>query len=243
MQTALFLLVIFLANVIQYITGFAGTVLAMPFSILLVGYDTAEPIINILSIVNAIYIIITLHKSINKKELLKMASVMLIGMALGMFFKDSYNGNPSLLYKILGVIVIIFALMNAYSFYFGKEKENKSNRIMDAAILVASGAIHGIFICGGPLLVTYANKKLKDKDEFRSTMFSIWMITNSIVMIDDIRLERLTVESIPLLLISIAVLILAMIVGSLIYKKMSKKAFLNLTYILMIISGISLFIK
>lgn len=43
--------------------------------------------------------------------------------------------------------------------------------------------------------------------------------------------------------ISALVLVLAFTVGNLIYKKMSKKVFLNLTYILMIISGISLLLK
>ena len=34
---SLFFVVIFFANIIQAITGFAGTTLAMPFSIILVG--------------------------------------------------------------------------------------------------------------------------------------------------------------------------------------------------------------
>ena len=50
----LFLLVVFVSNVIQSITGFAGTVLAMPFSIMLEGYSVAKPILNVLGIVVSI---------------------------------------------------------------------------------------------------------------------------------------------------------------------------------------------
>ena len=39
MNTVLFYIIIFLTNVIQGITGFAGTILAMPPSIILVGYE------------------------------------------------------------------------------------------------------------------------------------------------------------------------------------------------------------
>ncbi len=44
----LFLLVVFFTNIIQGITGFAGTMLAMPPSVMLVGFDTAKPILNAL---------------------------------------------------------------------------------------------------------------------------------------------------------------------------------------------------
>ena len=50
MNTVLFYIIIFLTNVIQGITGFAGTILAMPPSLILVGYDVAKPILNVLGI-------------------------------------------------------------------------------------------------------------------------------------------------------------------------------------------------
>lgn len=49
--------------------------------------------------------------------------------------------------------------------------------------------------------------------------------------------------TLTLTLLSVLTLSAALIIGNLIYKKMSRKAFLNLTYILMIISGISLLVK
>ncbi len=39
MKDIIFLIVLFIANVIQAITGFAGTVLAMPASMFLLGVD------------------------------------------------------------------------------------------------------------------------------------------------------------------------------------------------------------
>ena len=51
-----FYIVIFLTNVIQGITGFAGTILAMPPGLMLVGYDVAKPILNLLGILAGIYV-------------------------------------------------------------------------------------------------------------------------------------------------------------------------------------------
>ena len=64
----LFWLVVFATNIIQGITGFAGTILAMPPSILLVGYDTAKPILNVLGILAGLFVFVTQARHVNWKE-------------------------------------------------------------------------------------------------------------------------------------------------------------------------------
>ena len=53
-----FFLVILLANIIQGITGFAGTILAMPPSLMLVGYSVAKPVLNVLGLLSGIYVFV-----------------------------------------------------------------------------------------------------------------------------------------------------------------------------------------
>ena len=45
MAEYLFVLIVFLANVVEGITGFAGTMLAMPAAMLLIGVDEAKIIL------------------------------------------------------------------------------------------------------------------------------------------------------------------------------------------------------
>ena len=85
-KNILFLLVVFLTNIIQCITGFAGTVLAMPFSVMLIGYDAAKAILNLLGLLASVYIVIICFKHINKKELGKMTGIMLAQVILGTAF-------------------------------------------------------------------------------------------------------------------------------------------------------------
>ena len=66
LESVLFLLVVFLTNIIQCITGFAGTVLAMPFSIMLVGYDVAKPVLNVLGLIASVYVVAVCFRHINK---------------------------------------------------------------------------------------------------------------------------------------------------------------------------------
>ena len=238
----LFLIVVFLTNIIQCITGFAGTVLAMPFSVMLIGYDAAKAILNLLGLLASVYIVIICFKHINKKELGKMTGIMLAGMAAGMYLKRFFTANPSLLYKTLGIIVIAFAVMNSVKFFRHREDKELPAPV-SVILLVLSGVVHGMFVCGGPLLVTYASGKLKDKDEFRGTLSAVWIILNGILFVSDIIGGSFDAPTVRLTLISAAVLAAALVTGNLISKKMSRKVFLILTYVLMLISGISLLIK
>ena len=245
LKTILFYIVVLLSNIIQVITGFAGTVLAMPASVMLVGYETAKPVLNILGIVASVFVVATSFKSINKKEFIKITGITLLGIIAAVFVKDWFlNTNTSVLYKTLGIVVIVCALINMYFTYKKKERKDMP-KILEYIVLVISGLIHGVFVCGGPLLVTYASVKMTDKDEFRSTLSAVWIVLNSVILIDDIRTGYFMPGNgnISVAAISIGVLLLAMLIGNLIYKKMSRKVFLNLSYVLIIISGISLLIK
>ena len=241
-EKIIFEIIVFLSNIIQCITGFAGTVLAMPFSVMLVGYDTAKPILNILGIAASIGVLIAERKSVNKKEFLKIIAVMFAGIVAGMYLVSFFKGNPSVLYKLLGTVVIVFALVNGIKFI--RKKESKELAPVAAyAILIAAGVVHGMFVCGGPLLVTYASMKLKDTKEFRATLSAVWIVLNSVILFGDIGGGYFSGEVLALTGVSLAVLIGAVWLGNLISKKLSKNAFLALTYILMLISGISLFVK
>ena len=124
LKEILFLLVVFLSNIIQCVTGFAGTVLAMPPSIMLVGYGTAKPILNVLGIAASAGVITTNFKSINKKEFLKITSVMLLGIVGGIFISGYFAKYAKTLYIALGVTVIVIALRNTVKFF--SKKESKS---------------------------------------------------------------------------------------------------------------------
>ena len=83
MKEFIFLIVLFIANIIQAITGFAGTVLAMPASMFLLGIDDAKVVLNVMALISGLLIAISSYKSINKKELLKICTIMIIGMCIG----------------------------------------------------------------------------------------------------------------------------------------------------------------
>ena len=244
----LFLIVVFISNIIQSITGFAGTVLAMPFSIMLIGYNTAKPILNVLSIVISLGVIGTNHKYLNKKEFFKIIGIMMVGMVGGYFITRQFHVSAGLLYKLLGVIVIVFMLIgvfNSYSEKYRKKKKetNAKTDILAYIVLVAAGVVHGMFVCGGPLLVVYASEKMKGREEFRVTVSAVWAVLNTIILFSDIRAGYFNPKLLVLTGICVALLFGALWVGNIIFRHINKKWFMIITYVLMGISGLSLLLK
>ncbi|OEH89607.1 hypothetical protein ATO00_10015 [Loigolactobacillus coryniformis subsp. coryniformis] len=65
---AIFCLVIICSNIIQGITGFAGTLIAMPFLIMLVDLETAKQVLNLLGILASLMIVVKDYKLIKKSN-------------------------------------------------------------------------------------------------------------------------------------------------------------------------------
>ena len=233
MKMILYFITILLTNMIQGITGFAGTVLAMPFCILLLGIDFAKPILNILTLIACTLIVIRSYKHIVWKEFFKMTGFMLIGVFIGEYLYTLFPVD------ILLIIYAIFIIFIALKGLFVKKTFELNEGILIAIILLA-GIIHGMFISGGPLLIIYAVKKMKDKESFRATLSPVWIVLNLYILVKQLSLGMITAPMLNLVLIGIPALIIGVMIGGQMAKKMSQQTFMRLSYILLLISGISL---
>ena len=246
MKNILFFIIIFLANIIHGITGFAGTVLAMPFSIRLVGYEVAKPILNVLGILSGLYVFAGNRKQVEWKEVCKIVGIMTVGILGGIFIKGLFAGKQAILYKLLGLFVIALAVLGLVKVFEGEktktENEQRFSR-WNYILLPLAGIVHGIFVSGGPLLISYLTTRIKDKDRFRATISTVWIFLNTVILLDDIRSGYWTKELLEVQMISVPFLFAGMFIGGCLVKRMSQKKFMKITYVLLIISGLSLLVK
>ena len=104
-QDIVFILIIFLSNIIQTITGFAGTVLAMPLSLKLEGDATAKPVLNLVALLVCIYVVLTHLKDIDWKHFLIILLTVGAGFGVGYAVELIPIEGKILLY-IYGAVVI-----------------------------------------------------------------------------------------------------------------------------------------
>lgn len=180
--------------------------------------------------------------------------------------KSLFTGKEEILYKCLGIFVIGLAVQGLYAFRRTNRKADETDETNETdeinetdetamrqkaekgdlkgyALLVGSGVVHGMFVCGGPLLIGYLSKTIKNKVSFRATISTVWILLNSMILIDDIRAGLWNPGLIRTQLITVPFMIAGMVVGSKLYKHMSQQVFMKLTYVLLFISGISLIVK
>ena len=254
MKEACFYITILLANIIQGITGFAGTILAMPFSLMLVGYDTAKPVLNVLGLLSGIYVFAGNRRSVNWKELKKIVLIMAVGIFAGMGIKSLLAGREAVLYLALGIFVILLALEGLYQRLLlprlhrkkkdeDQDRKGAGTKLLELTLLGGAGIAHGIFVSGGPLLIGYLTGRIQDKTVFRATISTVWIVLNTIILAEDIRSGLWTLETLRSLTIAIPFLLGGMFIGGKLYKIMSQNVFMILTYVLLLISGISLLCK
>ena len=238
----LFYIVVFIANIFQGITGFAGTVLAMPASLFLVGYGVAKPILNVFGFLSGIYVFAGNRKHVETHILTKILCIMGAGVIGGIVIKSMVDIHARWLYIVLGIFVCMVA---CYGVFAGKREtaEVPSNGLLDGGLLLIAGLIHGIFVCGGPLVITYLTKNLPDKTKFRATISTVWIVFNGVIMISDIFAGAFTLPVLLQLCIATPFLFGGMYVGSKLVQKMDQSFFMKLTYVLLLLSGLSLLIK
>lgn len=147
--------------------------------------------------------------------------------------------EEQILYMLLGIIVIGLAVKGLFTM----DREEKGESEFRIILLPLAGIVHGIFVSGGPLLISYLTTRIRDKISFRATISTVWIFLNTLILLDDVRSGYWTPELMKVQLISIPFLLAGMFIGGVLVKRMSQRKFMKLTYILLIISGISLLVK
>ena len=248
MTYIVFYVLITLCNIIHGITGFAGTVLAMPFSIMLVGYATAKPVLNWLGLVAGVYVFAGNYKYVNWKELKKIVLVMAAGILCGSFLKGFFLGTSRerVMYIALGLFIIFLSVNGLIKVFRPKKEENttvKSSSLTNL-LLAAAGLVHGIFVSGGPLLIGYLTSRgVTDKTSFRATISTCWVFLNGLILATELIGGDWTMSLAGTALIATPFMLVGMYIGGKLCAKMSQQLFLKLTYVLLFISEFSLLIK
>ncbi len=245
MDIILFCIVMFLSHFVHGITGFAGALLAMPPSLYLVGYEIAKPSATLVGWIGGVFIALKERKSIAWREVVPVLVWVFLGIIVTFFIRDTGVGQSNIPYYCFGIFLICYGIY-CLKKMFTKE-ENKAKKPMKKWVsiltLFSAGIIHGLFVCGGPLLTAYLVYKLDDKNAFRATVSVIWVALNILIMVDDAITGYWTRDLIFMQLYLVPICFGAMALGAAVYKYVNQRKFLCIVYSLFIISGISLLFR
>ena len=233
MGELLFLLIFFIAYIIQSITGFAGNMLCMPFGIEFLGFASSVVILNVCGCMNCGLVAVDARKHINWHDMARVLPIMIAGMFVGIWLDTVLSFK--LLVLIYGILVLAVGVKNLVW-----RKEHELPKWAAWSLIPFAGIIQGMYVSGGVLLVIFALQRWKDKDEFRGSMGFIWTVLNFIYAVQAIIAGNLDAATAHMLVFAIPLALLATWLGNRIAKRVSVDAFKTLTYVLLVIIGIRL---
>lgn len=230
MELFLFLLLCFCFNLIQVIAAFGGTMLAMPFAILLFGALDAKLILNGISIIGCIYPILRCWRQIRLRDLVKIAVFMMIGAGIAQIAGPVlYSDTVLLLYSIMVLIVGTINLL--------PKREIPLPKCTDYITLLLAGLIQGAFLSGGSLLAIYSMKNFKEKDQMRGTISAIWLIINGFILVSSIAAGAYTPRLTRLVFLGLIPAAAGIALGDWLQSKLDQQKFRFFVNIMLLLSG------
>ena len=181
-KTILCGLTVLATHLIEGVTGFGSSVLALPFLTPLAGIRNAVPMLCLLNCIMAAYLVCRSRRSISWKEFGFIALWVAFGLPVGLAL---YEFLPAqILCAVLGGAMIVIGADGARKSLkradAPAESAGAKRSIFMRALLFCGGIIQGAFGSGGPFIVIYAAKALPDKSLFRVTLSLLWLVTNSV---------------------------------------------------------------
>lgn len=243
--------ILFFANLIQAITGFAGTLLSMPPTMQLIGVGEAKTLLAAIDQISCLLIVLTGWRAINWKEFGKMAVLMVAGMFAGMKIFEAFPAEQLLTFY--GLMILVIALWRLFGSAAKarlcpgsgqndsapqKPPFGRAGKVVMPLVILAAGVIHGMFVSGGALLVIYASSALKDKEEFRATMAMLWVTIGCYITATQLRSGYFDQKLLCMLGIGLIPVFAGIWIGTKLVKRIRQETFMKLTYVLLILSGI-----
>ena len=235
--------VVLITHALEAITGFGCAVLAMPFVSSLLGIKMAVQVITILAWLLALYLAIKYWRSINWRQYAIITALMIVGLPIGMaLFRSQDTGILSL---ILALFITAASISQLYRLAAKREEGSLPpgwRALPYYLLLIVGGVVHGIFSTGGPVVVLYTTKALKDKGEFRATLCLLWVTLNTLIIARYIAEGSLTGPVLKTTGLLIPFVVIGVYFGEKIHDKIDSRKFSLVVFSMLLLTGIFMLI-
>ena len=230
-QYTVFVAVLLLTHLIQGITGFGAVALALPVLVYFFPLKTLIPALVFVNLLQAAWFATTERKHIHPEHFRSIMLLSLAGLPVGYAV---YRYLPTDQLKIaLGVFVIVVAVWNLSGITLKRSVPLAYYHLLN----FLGGIAQGSLASGGPFLVIYAARMLKDKSEFRATLMLVWTVLNILLCITYTASQSWTADMIPLIGLAIPCIIIGTVAGIYLHDRIPQKPFRTLVFSILLICG------
>ncbi len=175
----LLILLVVVSYGIQTASGFGAGVVLVTLGVHFVDLSTLLALTLPLSLMQTSWVTVRNRKSVNTAVLARrVVPFMGTGVGIG-FLVSGYFDDASLLKRVLGGLVFVLAARELWAVLrSAREVHSDGSSWVSVVALVGAGVVHGIYATGGPLLVFALGREGLDRETFRATVTSVWLVFN-----------------------------------------------------------------
>ncbi|ODV57654.1 sulfite exporter TauE/SafE family protein [Lysinibacillus fusiformis] len=235
MEITFYFFIILTAAILQTSTGFGFSIMATPFLLLLFSPQQAMQLNIILSLVISFSLLWKVKKDIEFALLKKIMIGSIVGAPVG-----------SLLFAIVDVTtfkLLIAVLLIGLTIMLIKNLSIQQTNGRDYGVGFISGMFTTSIGMAGPPLLLYFASTHKKKETIRATSLAYYIFIYLISLLSQLIIEGTSKTVWLNSLYALPIVLIGLIVGQLLFRKLNQKLFLVFIYVLLVASGIMLFIQ
>lgn len=227
--------VVLLAFFVRAIIGFGSGLIAVSILVQLMPVRSAVPLVYLLDFAAAIALGAYDFAHVQWRELRLLLPLSLVGVALGAYWLKI--ANPQAIVGVLGVFILIYV---AYAAWFRPERLPPIGQLWAIPLGLLGGVLSSLYGGGGPPLVAYLQLRRLDKRAFRATFQTLAFVDALVRGIFYVSLGMLQVPVLRTALWLAPFVAAGLVLGNWVHFRVSERLFLNLTLVVLLLSGLRL---
>jgi hypothetical protein len=235
-RTGLVLGILFLSTFTRSALGFGDALVAMPLLTLVVGVQTATPLVALAASTIAVSLLIQIWRQVNLAAAWRLILATLLGIPFGLIALKFVP--EQILRSVLGLLLIAFGTYNLAEFTLPTLDGERFSWLFGWI----AGLFGGAFNANGPPVVIYGLMRNWSPDRFRATLQGYFLFTGGSILVAHGLAGLWTRPVLWYYLSALPVIVVAILVGNWANARISGETFNRLVYAFLIVMGVFMFV-
>ncbi len=231
-------LIVLLSYGTQAMIGFGANIIALSLGAQLMPLAALLPAVVVLNLPHSVYLLMREHRHIDwrllRRSILPLAG---LGFALGLGL-GRYLEGPILALGF-GLMVTALACWELIKLRRAQTTSTLS-RGGAVAFIGLAGITQGLFASGGPFLAYATARSGLNRRSFRITLIVVWFITNCLLALNFLMLDRYDASTLRLSLWLLPAVLIGLLLGDYAHHRIPERGFRICLYATLLASGLAL---
>lgn len=234
MTVAAIVAIVFVAAVMQSLSGFGFAIVVMPLVTLLLGLQTAAPTVALIALTSYVINVVRYRHGIDRGQVLRLTAAAALGVPLGIWALSSVD--ETLVKRLLGVILIAYS---AYSLWRPlSERAAPGWWVYPAGFL--AGCLGGAYNTPGPPVILYGSLSGMPRDRFRAVLQTLFLASGLMVATGHLVAGHVTANVVHYYVYALPALVAGVLAGARVDRNIDRAMFRRLVTVLILVLGLVL---